>query len=137
MTLQDICTSQETSRKLKEAGFEQENGIAYWCRYDTGWKLEINHGFNLREYIRAFTFSELWDLLPKKIETKNFTYYKHLNNDDVISYYCEAYNYIGDIDIGEDGEPGLILISFEIEQGENLSCAAAELALWCRKEGYE
>jgi hypothetical protein len=152
MTLRDICTSQETSRKLAEAGFPQE-GLFYWVEcfqmieketekgvYEKKkiWFLEptenINHSYH--NYIRAFTFNELWELLPKKIETKNFTYYKHLNNDDVISYYCEAYNYIGDIDIGEDGEPGLILISFEIEQGENLSCAAAELALWCVKEKY-
>jgi len=70
MTLQDICTTQETSRKLKEAGFPQEGGIAYWCAdLLQGWLLlskkeaETYNCMDKSGYIRAWTFSELEDIL--------------------------------------------------------------------------
>jgi len=70
MKLQDICTTLETSRKLKEAGFPQENGIAYWCAdLLQGWLLlskkeaETYNCMDKSGYIRAWTFSELEDIL--------------------------------------------------------------------------
>jgi len=74
MELKDICTTQETSRKLKEAGFPQEGGIAYWF-FPTDYVQEQKWGLvpeyatgQEGEYIRAWTFSELEDILSIKPE---------------------------------------------------------------------
>jgi len=99
-TLQDICTFQETSRKLKEAGFPQEGGIAYWVKYyknetdfranEFYWRLDYNKDSLIKQNeflrgrieegnaIRAFTFNELWDILPMRIETPYGIYFKGL-----------------------------------------------------------
>jgi len=147
MTLQDISTTQETSRKLKEAGFPQE-GLFYWVEcfqmieketekgvYEKKkiWLLEptenINHSYH--NYIRAFTFSELWYLLPKMLEKDLEMFWIDL----YVSLQNPPVNVIGYtyLDSNEKGCHIEILVTI---RKELLQEAAAELALWCVKEGY-
>jgi hypothetical protein len=148
-TLQDICTSLETSRKLAEAGFPQEGGIAYWVscykegifiadeEYDKVYNSEsyrklknkrptvfifmpaeeVNFEWNI--YIRAWSFSELWEILPKIITIGNEIYYRRLLVPAMIGYLRTTQSK-----------------RYKLIQGENIQEAAAELALWCVKEGY-
>jgi hypothetical protein len=142
--LQDIFTLQETSRKLKEAGLSQENGIAYWCKYYKDkahfrnnkyyWKLEINHGFYLMKYIRAWSFNELWKILPKKIVEKDIKgnkrdYYLNLEHG-MISYREIIMRDEEALLRGVDYNSAFILPSFMQPQE-----AAAKLVLWCIEEG--
>jgi hypothetical protein len=139
-TLQDICTSLETSRKLAEAGFPQEGGIAYWRQYykceediaigKFSWQLDYAEEFLIdKEAIeleiarhrnfRAWTFNELWEILPRIITIGNEIYYRRLLVLAMIGYLRTAQSK-----------------RYKLIQGENIQEAAAELALWCRKEGY-
>jgi hypothetical protein len=152
MNLQDICTSLETSRKLAEAGFEREGGIAYWvdneievtgcepseieyecthwsggenCRRDCS-KCELSRKIKHKAY-RAFTFSELWEILPIQI----------FDNENQIIYQLKLH---------KSSVDGYMIIYYEnikdkahrlIEKNSNLPQeAAAELALWCKKNKY-
>jgi len=154
MGLKDICTTQETSRKLKEAGFPQEGGIAYWLPLSgehlytnnpgEDWKLGLQIDRTDWFYIpnrcakershtkyRAFTFNELWDLLPKEI---NFL------DSKTLIYHLEIKVFFNHISIGyfrqsiQEGE--LLTDSLRSKRHKVLQEAAAELALWCVKEGY-
>jgi len=139
MGLRNICTTQETSRKLAEAGFPQEGGIAYWCKEKEKWVLLpylpghecVIHtpniidwrGFKEIEKYRAWDFVELWELLPDRIEEIEATYYLEME---------KAVDGKG-VSIGH--------ISCEAEMFRDIQAskpqeAAAELALWCVKEGY-
>jgi len=155
MTLQDISTTQETSRKLKEAGFPQEGGIAYWLPLSgehlytnnpgEDWKLGLQIDRTDWFYIpnrcakershtkyRAFTFNELWDLLPDKIgyHRKDITFYTTYDTmKEKTAWGIGYYERRCDNDGCEDEELKHI-------ENENLLEAAAELALWCVKEGY-
>jgi hypothetical protein len=135
MPLEDICTSLEISRKLAEAGFPQEGGLNYWCFYFldgfVGRELQTCRSYAARNSYRAFTFSELWEILPKEInflDSKTLIYHlefhKHSN-----------YNFIGYIRHSiQEGE--LLMDSMKSKLHKQPQEAAAELALWCRKEGY-
>jgi hypothetical protein len=137
-TLQDISTAQETSRKLKEAGFPQEGGIAYWVMYSTAMGgnatqflvMSGEYKYNQDKYIfpiRAFTFNELWDILPKDIIGKH-QYRLQIGktwNDSFLLYYQNVYPFEDSIDNN--------LERFVHKQPQE---AAAELALWAVKEGY-
>jgi len=133
MTLQDISTTQETSRKLKEAGFPQERGIAYWEKHHiNGWIfIPSDEDLRLQENYRAFTFYELWYLLPKMLEKDLEMFwidlYVSLQNPPV---NVVGYTYL---DSNEKGCHIEILVTI---RKELLQEAAAELALWCVKEGY-
>jgi hypothetical protein len=144
-TLQSICTSLETSRKLKEAGFPQEGGIAYWTKtkhknwillpYDVKREITIRTpgivSFGEYEFYRAFTFNELWELLPKMIEKDLEMFWIDL----YVSLQTPPINVIGYtyLDSNEKGCHIKILVTI---RKEFLQEAAAELALWCRKEGH-
>jgi len=161
MELRDICTTLETSRKLAEAGFPQEGGIAYWVscykegifiadeEYDKVYNSEsyrklknkrptvfifmpaeeVNFEWNI--YIRTWSFSELWEILPKEINflgSKTLLYHlefhKHFN-----------YNFIGYI--RHSIQEGVLLMdSMKSKLHKQPQEAASELALWCVKEGY-
>jgi hypothetical protein len=128
MTLENICTSLETSRKLAEAGFPQEGGLNYWCFYFldgfVGRELQTCRSYAARNSYRAFTFSELWEILPKSIEEKT-------SNINKYNWILELHpGFIGYYPSGT----GKILNRIEIKTTPQE--AAAELALWCRKEGY-
>jgi hypothetical protein len=150
MTLQDICTTLETSRKLKEAGFPQERGVAYWidneievtsckpseieydcthwsggenCRRDCS-KCELSRKIKHKVY-RAFTFNEL------------LNYFRNLKSRELMSTRCF-------LEIDNYTHPSLIRATlydawtnklYAISRN-NPQEAAAELALWCVKEGY-
>jgi len=133
MELKNICTTQETSRKLKEAGFPQEGGIAYWEKhYINGWIfIPSDEDLRLQENYRAFTFNELWDLLPKEI---NFL------DSKTLIYHLEIKVFFNHISIGyfrqsiQEGE--LLTDSLRSKRHKVLQEAAAELALWAVKEGH-
>jgi len=123
MTLQDICTSLETSRKLAEAGFEQENGF-FWYNFGSkekpNWKVDIypqEHKSCGR--FRAYTFNELWELLPNCIEYDDEIYYKRFLPPAIMIYVKGA-------------EPRWL----KKYEGNNPQEAAAELLLWCKQNGY-
>jgi len=128
MTLQDICTSLETSRKLAEAGFEQENGIAYWSYKEENTYILRHYNREGTLTIRAFTFNELWECLPTQIH----------DNDEMIIYQLECHKSSVDdsftlgynnIAIGEEN----IFVMFNKYEPQE---AAAELLLWCKQNGY-
>jgi len=143
MTLKQICTTLETSRRLKEAGFPQEGGIAYWGKHKRHkqlspkrWGVELSeYLIELEQYVgdfgcekyRAFTFNELWEILPKDIIEKH-KYRLQIGktwNDCFLLYYWNVYPFEDSIDNN--------LERFIHKQPQK---AAAELALWCVKEGY-
>jgi hypothetical protein len=137
MTLQDIVTSQETSRKLKEAGFSQEGGIAYWIRDNFNGEWKFQEGKDYEGTIpraRAFSFNELWELLPKKI---NWDYMglrrdrkgNRIKQEDTFYLICNAIE-------NEWGYWSFIQEVWLIHFKGNPQEAAAELALWCVKEKY-
>jgi len=128
MGLKNICTTQETSRKLKEAGFPQEGGIAYWffpADYvqEQKWGLVPEYATGQEgEYIRAFTFSELWEILPNQI----------FNPINERLYLLRLYpRFIGYYPLDKSKE-----LREEDYKRTTPQEAAAELALWCVKEGY-
>jgi len=129
MGLKDICTTQETSRKLKEAGFPQEGGIAYWVNTKKGWEFLGSSQLIIMfdDYFRAFTFNELWDWLPPLIRTKyhkyNLNLVKHesIIPKDISKIFYDPYK-ANQIKRTEPNKP--------------IQDSAAELALWCVKEGY-
>lgn len=142
MSLQDICTTLETSRKLKEAGFPQENGIAYWCAdLLQGWLLlskkeaETYNCMDKSGYVRAWFFNELWEILPREINTNGLQYTLVLFPKE-IGYLSVGFLLKGcPTDDGEcSGACNCSLISIAIRTKPQE--AAAELALWCVKEGY-
>jgi hypothetical protein len=132
-TLQSICTFQETSRKLAEAGFPQEGGLFYWWRSRPSmietwneWEIidksKLDNIYTIGlvyEHYRAFTFSELWELLPNCIEYDDEIYYKRFLPPAIMIYVKGA-------------EPRWL----KKYEGDNPQEAAAELALWCRQEGH-
>jgi hypothetical protein len=139
-TLQNICTTQETSRKLKEAGFPQEGGIAYWCSYPitnyrSVWSFKEIPKINWQDphllAYRAFTFNEPWEILPKKIEIEYIVYYLGMYKD-----ISEGREYIGYLTNTANFAEGDSLILMRNELKGNPQEAAAELALWCVKEGH-
>jgi hypothetical protein len=149
-TLQDICTSLETSRKLTEAGFPQEGGIAYWTKtkygnwillpYDVKREITIYTpgivSFEEYKFYRAFTFNELWELLPKGIKYSGLIYriniYTHCGGDNMF-YGIDKNDKIlmEETNTEYENALGYIWSLSNIPQE-----AAAELALWCRKEGH-
>lgn len=119
MTLKSICTSLELSRKLAEAGFEQEGGIAYWIKSGREWKFleTCRLRYLFPNSIRAFTFNELWDLLPRCIKVGNKIYYKKLLVPS-IAIYAVCNDWLQKIEKDTPQE------------------AAGELLLWCKDNGY-
>jgi len=129
MTLQDITTTQETSRKLAEAGFKN----SYFCwftkwnekdgewilgdKYDKEWRLQICGNVY---WLPAFTFSELWKILPDRIDINGFAYIKIIKTGTK-EFYISYSKYACHIKGYANKQP---------------QEAAAELALWAVKEGY-
>lgn len=138
MTLQSIVTSLELSKKLAEAGFEQEDGIAYWVMYSTeeggngNYFLLSAKEYNFSQYkyifpIRSFVFNELWELLPRKIEKCLLRLGKYKHGEMFIDY--EFHTIKGDTEIlGGKNRPS---IYSGIPQE-----AAGKLLLWCIENGY-
>jgi len=147
MTLQDISTTQGTSRKLKEAGFSQFGGIRYWVRPKNGywerynthtdtveksheqWALIEPDRFTilfqpLMESYRAFTFSELWEILPERILCIENN--KHCCFVIEMDRYSIAY-------IDKVKREVLMRIN---KYNPITQEAVAELALWAVKKGY-
>jgi len=125
MTLENICTSKDTSQRLAEAGFPQKGGLFYWCKPSGKLCLEEKVG-DRRYYYRAFTFNELWKLLPKEIVSggicvfKKKLYMTGLFDRDCTIEYHRNYN----------------KTFLEYRTDRKLQEAAAELALWCVEKGY-
>ena len=144
MTLRDIVTCKETSQKLAEAGLPQEGEGVYWIpmsgehlvvgkpnkEYDLGIRIDFTNWFYIpnrhgkeRSHIkyRAWSFSELWDLLPPEF-TEDATFY---------------------LNISKIRETGEMLIGYSnMRVAIPKMCggipheAAAELLLWVKNEGY-
>jgi len=165
MGLKDICTTQETSRKLKEAGFPQEGGIAYWLPLSgehlytnnpgEDWKLGLQIDRTDWFYIpnrcakershtkyRAFTFNELWDLLPREIIWQYGSLERERNGTPIMKQ--KAFNLTYN---GVENRWGYwnfrdslwLIANDDFTPPKNIHKpqeAAAELALWCVKEGY-
>lgn len=134
MTLTDICTTYETSLKLKEAGFDASTDF-YWmgdesnechliCDTDA-FQYVAGHGiyfdaisedaeplFEIRKLVKAYTFEHIWWNLPSCVElTPNEAYV-------LVEAQCPTYTQT----------------SFDIEDG--LAEAAALAWLWCKEKGY-
>jgi hypothetical protein len=76
MNLENQVCSLELSKKLKELGVEQKS-VFYWEYYDDNCYMVkyfpyavIPNNFNKCELYSAFTFDELFDLLPAWIDIK-------------------------------------------------------------------
>lgn len=126
MTLKDICTSRDLSRRLDEAGFEQGDGIAYWILNGITGKWEFMEKYEgAIPRARAFTFNELWELLPKRISEGRRTYYLNLEHGGIS--YKEA--------TPRDELSCLYIQDFHPIESTPQE-AAGELLLWCRKNNY-
>ena len=147
--LKDICTSQETSRKLAEAGLRDSFfcWLRKWNEKDEEWVLGDKYDKEWREqilgnvyYLPAFTFNELWDILPQEIrikEKRGHNYPQVYSYEKRIKYYNSEkvwiIGYYDDIcDCKGCDETGL----GESIDSEILQEAAAELVLWAIDEGY-
>jgi len=131
MGLRNICTTQETSRKLKEAGFPQEGGIYYWTKQDKGWFIVESSCMDVSDIIgkdtpkyRAFTFNELWEILPERILCIENN--KHCCFVIEMDRYSIAY-------IDKVKREVLMRIN---KYNPITQEAAAELLLWAKREGY-
>ena len=128
MTLRDIFTCKETSQKMAEVGFPQEGGIAYlhYCELENDW--ELKESFRVGKCVRAWSFSELWDLLPIQIiDNDNMEVYQiNVHKSSVDSSFIIQYFNI------KDRRESLIRFAGEQQPQE----AAAELLLWVKNEGY-
>ena len=122
MTLKDIVTSLELSKKLAKAGVSQEGGIAYWIENGITGKWEFTENYEgTIPRARAFTFNELWEMLPESIEDGKWFL----------------------LDLSKIRENGNLLIGYaNMAIGILKMCsgipqeAAGELLLWCIEQGY-
>jgi len=71
MRIEDQVCSLENAKKLKDLGVKQFS-TCYWWEYDKdSWDLTISvYPSNPNTYISAFSSSELLDILPHKVDTK-------------------------------------------------------------------
>jgi len=121
-------TSLELSKQLKEAGIKQESEFCWW-KNEEDWILS-NQRFYPRgcEIYSAFLATELLEMLPQWIPSKNHQEYEYelvvtKENDGkvyVVGYY----------------EPAEHDSTLEFFEDKSLPNALAEMVLWCKKEGH-
>jgi len=132
MKADKLATCFETSQKLKEAGFPQEDSYFVWII--GGFKSPISK--NRKEAksitpesrkISAFTVSELLEELPLLLEKKAFTYFLTIEKSGKCNF--DLYGYVVDY---IDSEKGKL---FGDVENESLPEALAQL--WLRVKEYK
>lgn len=131
MKLEQQVTSLEMSKKLKEAGFELDTpfyidqvGSVIVVDQDDP---ELSWDDDLLEdqLVKAYTFQQLWEALPKTI----------MGPLHSISKELDAYGYVhysNDDGYSIDFEPGFR----GIRDIDSTTDSAAQAILWCIKNGY-
>ena len=131
MKAENIVTSLEVSKQLKENGWEKNT--YFWWNPKTKKLLNLidaqRHNLGNKwdpGYIPAPTFSEIWSELPKTLQLKTRCRLVLNADDEVISY--EAFYGT------RDGGEWIPDQSFYIE--DNLADACAETWIWLKQNNY-
>jgi len=84
--LEKICTDLETSKKLKELGFDDsESEFVYWkdkLKYYYNLPFEVD---KIQDLISCFTFEQIVNELPQMIEINNNIYHLMISKNSI--YY--------------------------------------------------
>lgn len=139
MNLETLVTSYEMSKKLQDAGFDAPT--CFWwvgdssaqklCYCDTRpVNLIVDENDDIQELefavcIRAYTFQQIWNLLPEKIKTERGFTYKSLSRNAL--FYESLFVDEGVVEYG---------LGYGIEAGKTLQDAVAEAWLWCKENNY-
>lgn len=90
--LKEICTDLETSKKLKELGFDCETWFV-WAEIENKWQLLFNTiDLPADHYHKAYTLEQILKELPKDINSGRFHY--NINFDYIEE--CVEYKWMSD-----------------------------------------
>lgn len=91
--LEKICTDLETSKKLKELGFnDSESEFVYWKGKPHYYhNLPFYEVDKIQDLISCFTLEQIINELPKYFNFKRLCYYFSINySDDALEYKYES-----------------------------------------------
>jgi hypothetical protein len=109
---------------LRRRDYHRRGGIAYWLANIRSWKLNTQITSKDIPAYRAFTFNELWEILPLYLDLKDEFWFLEMHKK-------RGCTEIGYFQVGETLPDSIIELDNNI-----LHEAAAELVLWCIEEGY-
>lgn len=123
--LEKIVTSLEVSKKLNEAGFDEDTNF-YYEKTNEGYEIDVNkYADNIDVlfdettedyYLKAYAFEQILGKLPDSIEGDYFTYHLTIRRDRVSYESVAAYPIFAG--------------------GGSLANAGAEAWLWLRENNY-
>ncbi len=127
--LEKLVTSKEMSEKIKQVGFEMETPFRWYTDKFLGLTVGCDSvtAHKAKDSLRAYTFQQLWDVLPAEIICKG----GHLRGDTFfLTMTVPVIEYINFEGIGIIGADARIYL--ESHTPDKIT----ELLLWCIKEGY-
>lgn len=119
MKIEELVTNVELSKKLQEAGVDLPTPF-WWLNWELDkWKI-VDSDMGSKSAVKAYTFEQLWEVLPQYIKVQEKHPTKVLDGDQVVYIrYTEG-----------------LLGATKFFRADNLADAAAEALLWCLENEY-